>query len=87
MAHEWDQGRALAPDEVSGGKVHAAAWQKRVGCQVKAIKNPDGAPGEIILACLLVMENGWKEPDAEGGDVVELSAFLRLFPIHADGPQ
>ncbi|WP_330319993.1 HNH endonuclease [Streptomyces clavifer] len=38
VAHKWDQGRALKPVEFSGGKDHAAAWLKRVGFQVKAIK-------------------------------------------------
>ncbi|MFE9907732.1 hypothetical protein [Streptomyces clavifer] len=41
VAHKWDQGQALRPDEFSGGKDHAAAWLKRVGFQVKAINNPD----------------------------------------------
>ncbi|MEV6744059.1 hypothetical protein AB0N21_06585 [Streptomyces sp. NPDC051080] len=58
MAHKWDQGRALTSDEFSGGKDHAAAWLKRLGFQVKAIKNPDWARDEIILAFRLVMENG-----------------------------
>ncbi|MFW3460948.1 hypothetical protein ACN24K_09340 [Streptomyces microflavus] len=49
VAHKWDQGRGLTPDEFSGGKDHAAAWLKRLGFQVKAIKNPDWARDEIIL--------------------------------------
>ncbi|MFE2376210.1 HNH endonuclease [Streptomyces sp. NPDC059398] len=84
VAHKWDQGRALRPDEFSGGKDHAAAWLKRVGFQVKAIKNPDWARDEIILACQLVMGNGWKGLDAGDGRVVELSALLQLLPIHAE---
>lgn len=84
VAHKWDQGRALTRDEFSGGKDHAAAWLKRVGFQVKAIKNPDWARDEIILACQLVMENGWKGLDAGDGRVVELSALLQLLPIHAE---
>ncbi|MCX5140016.1 HNH endonuclease [Streptomyces sp. NBC_00338] len=83
-AHKWSQGRALTPDEFSGGKDHAAAWLKRVGFQVKAIKNPDWARDEIILACQLVMENGWKGLDAGEGRVVELSGLLQLLPIHAE---
>lgn len=84
VAHKWDQGRALAPDEFSGGKDHAAAWLKREGFQVKAIKNPDWARDEIILACHLVMENHWKGLDAQGPRVVELSALLQMLPIHAE---
>ncbi|RPK65617.1 hypothetical protein EES43_07795 [Streptomyces sp. ADI96-02] len=84
VAHKWDQGRVLTRDEFSGGKDHAAAWLKRVGFPVKAIKNPDWARDEVILACHLVMENGWKGLDAEDGRVVELSALLQLLPIHAE---
>ncbi|MFD4763144.1 HNH endonuclease [Streptomyces sp. NPDC058439] len=84
VAHKWGQGRALAPDEFSGGKDHAAAWLKRAGFQVKAIKNPDWARDEIILACHLVMENGWKGLDAQDSRVVELSALLQLLPIHVE---
>ncbi|WP_225625568.1 HNH endonuclease [Streptomyces werraensis] len=84
VAHKWDQGRALAPGEFSGGKDHAAAWLKRLGFQVKAAQNPDWARDEIILACNLVMANGWKGLDAQDGRVIELSALLQLLPIHAD---
>ncbi|WP_369281118.1 HNH endonuclease [Streptomyces sp. AC04842] len=84
VAHQWDQGRALAPEEFSGGKDHAAAWLKRVGFQVKPIKNPDWARDEIMLACHLVMENDWRGLDAEDSRVVELSGLLQLLPIHAE---
>ncbi|MYQ79254.1 HNH endonuclease [Streptomyces sp. SID4923] len=84
VAHKWDQERALTSDEFSGGKEHAAAWLKRAGFQVKAIKNPGWARDEVILACALVMENGWKGLDAQDDRVVELSALLQLLPIHAE---
>ncbi|MFJ4436298.1 HNH endonuclease [Streptomyces sp. NPDC088923] len=84
VAHKWNQGRVLTPGEFSGGKDHAAAWLMRVGFQVKAIKNPDWARDEIILACHLVRENGWKGMDAEDSRVVELSDLLQLLPIHAE---
>lgn len=84
VAHKWDQGRALAPDEFSGGKDHAAAWLKRLGFRVRAVQNPDWARDEIILACHLVMTNGWKGLDAQDSRVIELSALLQLLPIHAD---
>ncbi|WP_405890278.1 HNH endonuclease [Streptomyces sp. NBC_00133] len=84
VAHKWAQGRALGPGEFSGGKDHAAAWLKRLGFQVKAVKNPDWARDEVILACHLVMTNGWKGLDAQDGRVIELSALLQLLPIHSD---
>ncbi|WP_328725692.1 HNH endonuclease [Streptomyces sp. NBC_00259] len=84
VAHKWDQERALAPNEFSGGKDHAAAWLKRLGFQVRAVSNPDWARDEVILACHLVMTNGWKGLDAQDSRVIELSALLQLLPIHAD---
>ncbi|WP_406726788.1 HNH endonuclease [Streptomyces sp. GD-15H] len=83
-AHKRDHGRALLPEEFSGGKDHAAAWLKRAGFEVKAVKNPDWARDEIILACHLVMASGWKGLDANDPRVVELSGLLQLMPIHAE---
>ncbi|MGW4044878.1 HNH endonuclease [Streptomyces sp. NPDC004721] len=84
VAHKWGQGRALAPSEFSGGKDHAAGWLKRLGFQTKAVQNPDWARDEIILACHLVMTNGWKGLDAQDSRVTELSDLLQFLPIHAD---
>ena len=84
VAHKWDQGRALAADEFSGGKDHAAAWLKRLGFQIRAVKNPDWARDEVILACDLVMGNSWKGLDVQDRRVIELSALLQLLPLHAD---
>ncbi|MEU8627132.1 hypothetical protein [Streptomyces sp. NPDC048669] len=61
VTHKWDHGRALASVEFSGGKDHAAAWLKRVGFEVKAIKNPDWARDEIIDATA----QGSRRADAE----------------------
>ncbi|MFF6862951.1 HNH endonuclease [Streptomyces ardesiacus] len=83
-AHKWEHGRALLPEEFSGGKEHAAAWLKRAGFEVRAVKNPDWARDEIILACQLVMTNAWKGLDANDPRVIELSGLLQLMPIHAE---
>ncbi|MGA5085450.1 HNH endonuclease [Streptomyces pseudogriseolus] len=84
VAHKWDHGRALEPGEFSGRRDHAAAWLKRLGFDVKAVKNPDWARDEVILACDLVMANGWKGLDSQDSRVIELSDLLQLLPIHAD---
>ncbi|MGV9790040.1 HNH endonuclease [Streptomyces sp. NPDC003435] len=83
-AHQWDHGRPLLPSEFSGGRDHAAAWLKRAGFTVKTVKNPDWARDEIILACQLVMANGWRGLDANDQRVIELSGLLQLMPIHAE---
>lgn len=84
VAHKWDHGRALLPEEFSGGKEHTAAWLKRAGFDVKAVKNPDWARDEVILACHLVMANGWRGLDANDPRVIELSGLLQLMPIHGE---
>ncbi|MEV8551212.1 HNH endonuclease [Streptomyces glaucescens] len=84
VAHKWDQGAVLTADKFSGGREHAAAWLKRLGFEVKAVKNPDWARDEVILACDLVMANRWRGLDASDPRVVELSGLLQLLPLHAD---
>lgn len=82
VAHKYEYGRALSNGELSGGKAAAAAWLERVGFQVNSVRNPDWAWDEVILACALTAENGWKRIDAPDPRVVELSALLQLMPIH-----
>ncbi|MGY1428878.1 HNH endonuclease [Streptomyces sp. MN12] len=84
VAHKWEQGAVLPADKFSGGKDHAASWLKRLGFHVKAVKNPDWARDEVILACDLVMNNGWRGLDASDNRVVELSRLLQLLPLHAE---
>lgn len=84
VAHKWDQGEALTPDKFSGGKDHAVAWLKRLGFQVRSIKNPDWARDEVILACQLVKSNGWRGLDAHDPRVLELSGLLQLLPLHPE---
>lgn len=84
-AHKWSHGRALEAGEFSGGKDHAAAWLKQLEFQVKAVKNPDWVRDEVILACRLVMANGWRRLFAEDVRVIALSALLQQLPIHPAG--
>jgi len=62
----------------------SVAWLKRLGFQVKALKDPEWARDAIILVCQLVIDNGWKGLNASDYRVVELSDLLRLMPIHAE---
>ncbi|WP_385631085.1 HNH endonuclease [Streptomyces sp. SudanB135_2055] len=83
VAHKWEHGAPLSADSFSGGRDHAVGWLKRLGFRVKAIRNPDWVRDEVILACDLVMANGWRGLDAHDERVVELSKLLQLLPIHA----
>nr|WTB33645.1 HNH endonuclease [Streptomyces sp. NBC_00830] len=82
VAHKFEYGRALKHDELSGGKAAAVAWLQRVGFQVVSVRNPDWAWDEVVLACALTAENGWKRIDAPDPRIVELSSLLQLMPIH-----
>ncbi|MFD7443299.1 HNH endonuclease [Streptomyces sp. NPDC059909] len=82
VAHKFEYGRALKNDELSGGKAAAVAWLQRVGFRVVSVRNPDWAWDEVVLACALTAENGWKRIDAPDPRIIELSALLQLMPIH-----
>ncbi|MYV39546.1 HNH endonuclease [Streptomyces sp. SID1328] len=82
VAHKFDQGRALRPDELSGGRSHAARWLARLGFVIRSSRDPDWTRDEIILACDLAMANDWKRLEYNDPRVIELSALLQTMPIH-----
>ncbi|MEV5461932.1 HNH endonuclease [Streptomyces cellulosae] len=84
VAHRFDQGRALRPDELSGGRSHAAKWLARLGFVIRSSRSPDWTRDEIILACDLAMANGWKRLEYNDPRVIELSALLQTMPIHPE---
>ncbi|MFD0070669.1 HNH endonuclease, partial [Streptomyces sp. NPDC127574] len=84
VAHKFDQGRALRPDELSGGRSHAARWLARLGFVIRSFRDPDWTRDEIILACDLVMANDWKRLEYNDPRVTELSALLQTMPIHPE---
>ncbi|MFD7645598.1 HNH endonuclease [Kitasatospora sp. NPDC059795] len=82
VSHQFEYGRALESDEFNGGRAHAVAWLERIGFRVKAIRNPDWAWDELVLACAITAKNDWKGLTATDSRVVELSGLLQLLPIH-----
>ncbi|MGC9441703.1 HNH endonuclease [Streptomyces sp. WG5] len=84
VAHKFDQGRALRPDELIGGRSHAARWLARLGFTIRSSRSPDWTRDEIILACDLAMANGWKRLEFDDPRVIELSALLQAMPIHPE---
>ncbi|MGW2018624.1 HNH endonuclease [Streptomyces sp. NPDC001927] len=84
VAHKFDQGRALRWDELSGGRSHAVKWLARLGFVIRSSRDPDWTRDEIILACALAMDNGWKRLEYNDQRVVELSALLQTMPIHPE---
>ncbi|MGW1837301.1 HNH endonuclease [Streptomyces sp. NPDC002067] len=82
VAHKFSQGRALRPDELSGGRSHAARWLAQQGFLIRATRSPDWTRDEIILACDLAMANDWKRLEFDDPRVIELSKLLQIMPIH-----
>ncbi|MEV0187217.1 HNH endonuclease [Kitasatospora purpeofusca] len=87
VAHKYEYGRALRPDEFSGGKTGAAAWLKAAGFTVKQVRNPAWTWDEAVLACALVVQNGWRGLPAEHEEVRTLSAVLQTMTAHAGTPR
>jgi 5-methylcytosine-specific restriction enzyme A len=48
----------------------------------RARRNPTWAADELILACELVAQNGWRQLEDSDPRVVELSTLLRGLPLH-----
>ncbi|MFJ8627848.1 HNH endonuclease [Kitasatospora sp. NPDC093550] len=82
VAHQYEHGTALLPTEFHGGTGEAVVWLKRLGFTVKSVRNPDWAWDEVVLACDVTAENGWRGLAATDPRVVELSRLLQLLPIH-----
>src|SRR5580704_8617991 len=45
-------------------------------------RNPDWEWDEIVLACDLVAQNGWRALPAENAHVIKLSELLQRMPVH-----
>jgi len=60
----------------------AAKWLRRLGFEVCSPRGPTWARDELILACDLVYEYGWKGLDDQDERVIELSDPLQRLPIH-----
>ncbi|CAN3980452.1 HNH endonuclease [Kitasatospora purpeofusca] len=84
VAHQYEYGRALTSDEFSGGKDGAAAWLKQAGFVVKLVRNPTWTTDEAVLACALVVDNGWRGLPAEDTRIGELSSLLQRMTTHED---
>ena len=60
-AHGHHHGLApLTSDEFSGGENDAVKYLRRLGFVVPPTREPTWTRDELILACDLVLENGWK---------------------------
>jgi 5-methylcytosine-specific restriction enzyme A len=82
-AHGHHKGLApLASDEFYGGESDAVKYLRRLGFVVPPTREPTWTRDELILACDLVLENGWKGMGANDLRVQALSDLLQQLPIH-----
>ena len=72
----------LTSDEFYGGESDAVKYLRRLGFVVPPTREPTWTRDELILACDLVLENGWKGMGANDPRVQALSDLLQRLPIH-----
>lgn len=73
---------ALRNDEFSGGENTVARKLRSLGFRVPPARSPKWTRDEVILACDLLMQNGWAYLTAEDERVIELSVLLQRAPFH-----
>jgi 5-methylcytosine-specific restriction protein A len=82
-AHGVHPGLApLNSGEFSGGENDAVKFLRRLGFVVPPTREPTWARDELILACDLVRDNGWKGMGPNDPRVQELSDLLQQLPIN-----
>ncbi|GAA5003156.1 HNH endonuclease [Kitasatospora paranensis] len=82
VAHKYEYGTALGSHDFSGGRSGAVTWLESAGFRVTSLRNPDWAQDELILACAITADNGWKAMRPNDPRVADLSAVLQLLPLH-----
>lgn len=81
VAHKAVDGRPLRASEFTGGDQTVGRLLSRLHFDVRRTRNPPWTREEVVLACDLVAENGWRWLDETDSRVQELSALLRRLPI------
>jgi 5-methylcytosine-specific restriction enzyme A len=81
-AHRVATGVLLVPSALSTRDQTAAMRLRELDFEVRVRRNPDWSRDEIILACSLVEQNGWRQLDDDDPRVTELSRLLQTPAIH-----
>lgn len=82
VAHGYATGLALRSGDFVGGRATAKRRLEELGFRVVAVQNPPWDRREVILACDLVVDSGWRELRTGDPRVEELSLLLRQADIH-----
>ncbi len=88
-AHGVDTGDYLTASDFTGGEASVASRLRQLGFEIRKLANPDWTRDEIILACELVADNGWRSLDGNDPRVRELSHLLQtevIFAVDRRGP-
>ncbi|MGW1705874.1 HNH endonuclease [Streptomyces sp. NPDC002206] len=84
VAHKHQHGTPLTHKQLSGSLGHAVDWLKREGFVIVASRNPKWTRDELILACDVVVRNGWEGLSAEDPRIAELSHLLQLLAAYPE---
>ncbi|WP_412076735.1 HNH endonuclease [Streptomyces xanthophaeus] len=82
VAHKHQHGEPLTPKQFNGGLSQAVDWLKREGFKLVVSRNPKWTRDELILACDLVVRNGWEGLAAEDPRIAELSDLLQVLAAY-----
>jgi hypothetical protein len=84
VAHGYATGEALSAAAFSGGADTVQPVLERLGFEVVRVarRNPVWTRDEVVLACDLVVQNGWRELRTQDPRVQQLSELLRSMAIH-----
>jgi hypothetical protein len=83
VAHGLSVGQRLTSADFTGGEQAVVRPLEALGFHVVRVPNPDWTRDEIILACELVADNGWRQLDSSDPRVRKLSEVLQSPAIHA----
>jgi hypothetical protein len=84
VAHGYATGEPLSAAAFSGGAHTVQPALERLGFEVVRVarRNPAWARDEVVLACDLVVENGWRELRTKDPKLQQLSELLRSMTIY-----
>ncbi|MEU2943607.1 HNH endonuclease [Nocardiopsis alba] len=81
-AHKYATGRLPYDSELPGGRADIEKRLRELGFEVRSTPSIPWAWDELILACDLLVEHGWKTLDTTRSEVIALSELLQRLPLH-----
>ncbi|MFI6332875.1 hypothetical protein ACIBBG_31790 [Micromonospora chersina] len=85
-AHGVSQGEFLRSGDFTGGEASVVHHLRRLGFVTRTHRNPPRTWDEVVLACALVRDDGWRWLTPNDPRVVELSELLQLYVEQGESP-